>query len=317
LKSNICLSRLDEKTFLINEIKVLLVDETTEDIPLVSVTMITYNHEKYIRQAIEGVLMQKVDFKFVLIIGEDCSNDETRRIVKEYQLLNKDKLILKLPETNLGVNVNSFSNKYFCKGKYVAECEGDDYWTDPLKLQKQVDFLEANEEYLFCGHQIKVLGKKGMEMKKSHIGEFTLKHALTQFVCHTSSFFYRSDAFVGMTFDRNFNGDFQILCYLTQKGKGFVLPDDMSVYRNQGKGTHTSLSEYYQQYDQIKVQIFKIQKYPFFLKEQLKISCSKTTVFLINHFRSFRYSDVNVLILIWAIFVLLRQRVYLAILRNQ
>ena len=147
MKSKICFSRLDEKTFLINEIKVLLVDETTEVIPLVSVTMITYNHEKYIRQAIEGVLMQKVDFKFVLIIGEDCSKDETRRIVKEYQLLNKDKLILKLPETNLGVNVNSVSNKYFCKGKYVAECEGDDYWTDPYKLQKQVDLMEANDAY--------------------------------------------------------------------------------------------------------------------------------------------------------------------------
>lgn len=126
----------------------------------VSVYMVTYNHEKYIAQAIEGVLIQKTSFPIELIIGEDCSTDRTRTICEEYA--SKHSLIkLLLSEKNMGAMANFIRTLSACGGKYIAFCEGDDYWTDPYKLQKQVDFLEANPEYALCFHKIKILLKSG------------------------------------------------------------------------------------------------------------------------------------------------------------
>lgn len=114
---------------------------------VVSVCMITYNHASFIAQAIDGVVMQQTNFRYELIISEDCSTDNTRDVCKAYQLKYPDKIKLILPAMNLGVIKNSLSTFQACKGKYIAICEGDDYWVDPFKLQKQVDFLEANPDY--------------------------------------------------------------------------------------------------------------------------------------------------------------------------
>jgi len=115
--------------------------------PMVSVFMITYNHENYIAQAIKSVLLQKTSFDYDIIIGEDCSTDNTRNVVLEYAEKNPDKFKLLLNKQNIGPVANQLATLQACTGKYVALCEGDDYWTDPYKLQKQVDFLEANPEY--------------------------------------------------------------------------------------------------------------------------------------------------------------------------
>ncbi len=112
--------------------------------------MITYNHGKFIEQAIEGVLMQQTDFPVELVIGEDCSPDDTREICIRYQQKYPDRIKLHLPEKNIGSLANFEKILWECsKGyKYTAMCEGDDYWSDPLKLQKQVDYLEAHPD---CG----------------------------------------------------------------------------------------------------------------------------------------------------------------------
>lgn len=115
--------------------------------PLVSVDIITYNHEKFIIEALEGVLMQKTDFIYEIVICDDYSTDGTRDILINYQKKYPDKIILRLQEKNLGLRYNYFENKKACRGKYIAICEGDDYWTDPNKLQMEVDFLENNLEY--------------------------------------------------------------------------------------------------------------------------------------------------------------------------
>lgn len=114
--------------------------------PLVSVCMITYNHESYISQAIEGILAQKTDFHFVLVIGEDCSTDNTRKICQEYKEKYPNKICLLLPKRNLGMQLNFIDTLKASIGKYIAICEGDDYWTDSYKLQKQIDLLEAEEQ---------------------------------------------------------------------------------------------------------------------------------------------------------------------------
>ena len=132
--------------------------------PVVSVHMITYNHEPFIRQAIEGVMMQKTDFEFELVIGEDCSTDKTREICFEYQKKYPDKIRVLWWHENLrkvkhpagGNGVRTYAH---CRGEFIAYCEGDDYWVDPLKLQKQVDVMRSHPAVHFsiCGAEIKNL----------------------------------------------------------------------------------------------------------------------------------------------------------------
>lgn len=113
---------------------------------MVSVCMITYGHEKYIKQAIEGVLMQECSFEVELVIANDCSPDNTDNIIKEIQKNNSRSSRIKYirQEKNIGMTANMLFALEHCKGSYIAFCEGDDYWTDPLKLQKQRDYFLSN-----------------------------------------------------------------------------------------------------------------------------------------------------------------------------
>ena len=114
--------------------------------PLVSVCMITYNHGPFVAEAIRGVLGQQTNFPFELIIGEDCSTDNTRNVVLEYRDRHPDIVKVITSEQNVGMNANAARVKAACKGKYLAFCEGDDYWHDPKKLQVQVEYLESHPE---------------------------------------------------------------------------------------------------------------------------------------------------------------------------
>lgn len=123
--------------------------------PVVSVQMCTYNHEPYIRQAIEGVMMQKTDFEFELVIGEDASTDKTREICFEYQTKYPDKIRVlwwheNLRKVNHPAGYNSKRVMAHCRGEFIALCEGDDYWIDPLKLQKQVDVMRQHLNVGLC-----------------------------------------------------------------------------------------------------------------------------------------------------------------------
>lgn len=111
--------------------------------PLVSVKMITYNHAPYIAKAIEGVLMQETDFPFELVIGEDCSTDGTREIVFDYQKRFPDIIRVVTSEANVGMHANGRRVEAACRGRYIAFCEGDDYWIHPKKLARQVSLLES------------------------------------------------------------------------------------------------------------------------------------------------------------------------------
>ena len=116
---------------------------------MVSVAMITYGHEKFIKNAIQGILMQECKFEFELIIANDCSPDKTDTVVQNIieSHPKAHRIVYTKHISNKGMMPNFFWAIDQCKGKYIAFCEGDDYWTDPLKLQNQVDFLETNPEY--------------------------------------------------------------------------------------------------------------------------------------------------------------------------
>jgi glycosyltransferase involved in cell wall biosynthesis len=116
---------------------------------IVDIVMVTYNQEKYIAQAIESVLMQKTDFPFQLIIGEDCSTDNTRDICIDYAQKFPHKIELILQKTNQGLLLNYKSLFDACTAKYLAILEGDDYWHDQFKIQKQISLLEKDPEIGF------------------------------------------------------------------------------------------------------------------------------------------------------------------------
>ena len=128
--------------------------------PLVSICCITYNHAPYIKQCIEGFLIQETTFPIEILIHDDCSTDGTTEIIRDYEKLYPNLIFPLYEEENQyqkgKASEIDFYNYKRARGKYIAYCEGDDFWTDPLKLQKQVDFMEANPDYSVCFHEITI-----------------------------------------------------------------------------------------------------------------------------------------------------------------
>lgn len=126
-------------------------------LPTLSVFVMVYNHEAYLKECLDGILMQQCNFNFDVVVGEDASTDNSREILLAYQKNNPGKLKLLLHPHNIGAMANQIGVLNACFGKYIAMCEGDDYWTDPLKLQKQVDFLDKNLDFSICFHKVKMV----------------------------------------------------------------------------------------------------------------------------------------------------------------
>ena len=126
-----------------------------------SVAMITYNHERFIAQALESVLAQRVNFDYEIIVGEDCSTDGTRAIVMDFHRRYPGGIVPLLREKNIGGARNIELTLAACRGHYLAMSEGDDYWTCEDKLQRQVDFLDANPDYAICCHRVQIFDEIG------------------------------------------------------------------------------------------------------------------------------------------------------------
>lgn len=256
---------------------------------MVSVDMITYGHENYIRQAIEGVLMQETNFEFDLIIADDCSPDNTQKIVEEIIERHPKGYRIKYfrHKQNIGMNANSIFAFEQCKGKYIAICEGDDYWTDPLKLQKQVDFLESNSDYSFCVHRYKkyIENKKEFEseiypvnfsnyMKNSLVvidEKIFFKDWLTQpltAVIVKDDFLEALNKHIYFEYFR----DYHIFYFLMQRGKGTCLDFCSGVYRINDGGIASGKT------------LFEKTKIGFLIFEELFLY-SKNTMFLFNYWK--------------------------------
>lgn len=219
--------------------------------PIVSVLAMTYNHELYIAQALEGILMQKTNFDFDIVVGEDCSTDNTRKIVLEYADKYPGKFKLLLHEHNIGAIANQIAVIKSCTGKYIAICEGDDYWTDPLKLQKQVDFLEANNDYSMCYHRVNELFMNGRCLpdiinKSNKEQTFTIYDLARANFIHTPSVIFRKDHINKLPnwFNESPVGDYPLHMLNAKYGKIKYLPELMAVYRNLGQGTWSPLTNY-------------------------------------------------------------------------
>jgi len=212
-----------------------------EDI-MVSISCITYNHEKYISDAIEGFLMQKTNFKYEILIHDDASTDDTANIIREYEKKFPDlikPIYQKENQWSKGVRrIENIYNIPRAKGKYIAFCEGDDFWIDPYKLQKQVDFLEAHEDFTMSIHAAKRVTPDG-KFLNSYLGPyksgdqvFDIKD-IGKYFFATASKVVRKDvievlpnwAYIGEA------GDFPMELIIFSKGKVFYFDQVMSAYR--------------------------------------------------------------------------------------
>ena len=213
--------------------------------PLVSIRTSTYQHGPYIKECIEGVLSQKTDFPFEYIIGEDFSTDGTREIVFEYAKKYPDIIRVITADFNVGMKANGRRCYRAMRGEYQAVCEGDDYWTDPLKLQKQVDLLEGKPHCTVCAHNVLALDAEGGEAvcwKTPRDDEYELDDLLRHHFVATCSLLIRIDS-MKITPLSSPGGDVFVVANALRHGNLACINDVMAVYRNHEGGMHSSLSQ--------------------------------------------------------------------------
>lgn len=213
--------------------------------PLVSVRLVTYNHEKWIAQCLEGIMMQRTDFPFEVIVGEDCSTDRTREIVLAYAERYPEKIRVLPSEANLGAMPNSYRVQQACRGKYHAMIEGDDYWIDPLKLQKQVDFMEAHPDVSLCFHNALILNETYAATRlffENPPAEILGFAAVYQMTLPVGSQMARSEVLATLPDWRLkiWCGDLLFRLWCAHHGSCAYLDRIMSVYRRHGGGLDAS-----------------------------------------------------------------------------
>jgi len=206
--------------------------------PKVSVITISYNHERYIRQALESIVTQQVNFNFEVIIADDKSTDTTADIISEYAAKYPNIVKPVLRDKNLGPQKNFKNAMLKAKGDYIALCEGDDYWTDTDKLQKQVDFLDDNIDYSMCFHPVEVV-YENKERASSIFPEmrqkFTTSRLLESNFIQTNSVLYRRQEYANIPTDI-LPLDWYLHLYHAKFGKIGFIDKTMSAYRRHSEG---------------------------------------------------------------------------------
>lgn len=217
---------------------------------LVSICCLTYNHANYIRECIEGFLAQKTKFKYEILIHDDASTDITQDIIREYEKKYPDiikPIYQKENQDSKGVAISATLQFTRAKGKYIALCEGDDYWTDPLKLQKQVDFMEAHPDYTMCFHGIEEIDNKGNHInnyqpytqnQESPLVDIVLNGGL---FCPTVSLLLKKEILNDYPdFCLKCHvGDYPLQIWCAVKGKVYYINELFGVYRKGDNGSWT------------------------------------------------------------------------------
>jgi glycosyltransferase involved in cell wall biosynthesis len=219
--------------------------------PLVSISCITFNHIDFIKLCLDGFLSQRTKFKYEIVIHDDASNDGTIEVIEQYRERYPEIIFPMYQSENQysqgKYGVTARFNFPRCRGKYIALCEGDDYWTDPYKLQKQVDFLEANPKVILCYHRVNVLFTDG-KMEEDYLVKGIVNKNLSNIYdmaalgnyIHTPSVVFRN---VIKDFPPQYSqtpiNDYFLYMLLGQYGDYYRLEENMGVYRY-GVGSHSS-----------------------------------------------------------------------------
>ncbi len=214
--------------------------------PLVSICCITYNHVRFIHDCIEGFLIQKTSFKYEVLIHDDASNDGTREIIEEYKLKYPDIIFPYFQKENqYSKGHRGFNQKYNfsrSRGKYIALCEGDDYWTDPYKLQKQVDFLEDNNEYSLVFHDYYILENNNLKLRDIRLNETIYQEDYARVLSgvHTLTVVFRNINLVD--YNENNYGSYYLFLRISDYGPFKFLKESMAVYRVHEGGVYSGNS---------------------------------------------------------------------------
>lgn len=231
----------------------------------VSVFCLVYNHEKYLRKCLDGFVMQKTNFKFEVLINDDSSTDASADIIREYELKYPD-IIKPFYQTenqySKGVKITREILLPLAKGDYFAICEGDDYWRDPLKLQKQFDILKNNDNCVLAVHKVLRIFENGEDSKKFYpTSNYNTKvYSSNDFIeklfedesfyFQTSSYFFKKEYYIELqktnpdfTKDVSF-GDWPLLLYLATRGDVAYLNEAMSCYRMNSNGGWSSSTSF-------------------------------------------------------------------------
>lgn len=243
--------------------------------PLVIVRSLVYNHEQYLRQCLDGFVMQKTNFKFEVQIHDDASTDNSAAIILEYAKKYPDIIKPYIEEENQYSKGSKGKWKWGpLNCKYIAICEGDDYWIDPLKLQKQVDFLESHPDYFLCCHDFKVFSEKSKEFifdsSYQNHHKLPLTITLDNFFkgnwIQTLTIMYRnSTSSIAIPREKyKYYRDRVYHYYFLKNGKGCLLPDVMGVYRKHSGGVLSGkkAEENYYIYMSIALDIYHIENEP-------------------------------------------------------
>ncbi|MDB4789950.1 glycosyltransferase [bacterium] len=210
--------------------------------PLVSVLCLTYNQESFISDAIDGFLMQETSFPFEIIIGEDCSSDNTANIVRQYKIKFPDIISCILRTENIGANSNFANCCQKAKGRYIATCDGDDYWTDPKKLETQVNCLQKNKNISLCFHKVNVTQRLNENYRYKIPNKRILKFNDILFTHYipTASLMFKMEFLPNEYFSKqiaNFSiGDIPLELTLVDRGNACFIPEIMAVYRRHENG---------------------------------------------------------------------------------
>jgi glycosyltransferase involved in cell wall biosynthesis len=249
---------------------------------VVTVLTTTYNHSQYIRECLEGIVNQKTSFKFQLIICDDCSTDNTREIIEEYKEKYPEIIKPIYNDKNYGAMGNFAKTLNEAHTKYVALCDGDDYWCDDTKLQQQYDFLEKHKDYNIVFHKTKIFFEDNSREEIEHPinikSELTIDDLIEDNMIPANSVMYRwkykkKDSFINDFPDNIAPGDFYVHLAHAKTGKIHFIDKVMSRYRRQQNGMWwltsqpDKINDFYNIYGEKYLRFFTIAEEKFKLKE--------------------------------------------------
>ena len=278
---------------------------------MVTVQAIAYNHARFIRRALDGFLMQKTNFRYEIIVHDDASTDETAAIIREYEAKHPDLIRAVYQRENQYSKHRGFKKLFvlpLTRGRYTALCECDDFWTDPFKLQKQFDALEAHPECRLCVGRVNVLDGNdepigwqfpNFELSTGVKSQEDFLRMVIQYSFQTSTYFVRTEehrAYLSgrPEFAKYMMGDVALMLFFASKGPVYCIDDMLSCYRWQSEGSWTNkfwsqpidkICAYYERYieGRIKYDEFTEGKYHNVCVEHVEFLRNKITKLEFQH----------------------------------
>lgn len=259
---------------------------------MLSIFVPTYNHERYIAKALDGILMQKTNYRYEVLIGEDCSTDGTREVLKKYEKKYPGRFQIFYRKANMYKEqiTNAADLKLRCRGKYVLCLEGDDFWTDEYKIEKQILFLETHPEYFAVAHRCVVVGEDSMPNGEKYPEcmdeEYTLKHYVSEIMpgqlatfmhrnCYREEYFNTDLFFKGLV-----PGDRLLYYVIASYGKIYCMPEVMSAYRHIIKGGSSFSASYKYDFEKKEIWSLELVRYIETMKNKQAIKYSKLIYFI-------------------------------------